>query len=63
MMHDTKQKAAEISKIILSVDTDYRGNLFLEIASYLRHEAQGYTGKIMETAANNYGVNPNDQQT
>ena len=53
-----KAKAEEIAKIISEVNTDYRGNLLLEIAENLSKESQGFTSSLFHAMSQQYGINP-----
>ena len=48
-------KANEIAHMIVAIDTDFRGELLLAVASRLRGMGQNYTGASLATAARQYG--------
>jgi hypothetical protein len=51
-----KAIAITIAQEIMSVNTDFRGNLLVHVANELRSNIQGYTAKCIEAAATQYGV-------
>lgn len=54
---DIEKVADRIATDIMSVNTDYRGNLLAMVAEKLAMNAQGYTSKCLRVAAETYGVN------
>jgi hypothetical protein len=52
--------AARIAHDIMSVNTDFRGNLFAHVATELKKQGQNFTGNCVFAAAEWYGVNPNE---
>jgi len=51
-----EEDAKKLAEIIKNTDTKYRGNLLLETAKILKNESQGFTGNLIEIAANEYGI-------
>lgn len=51
---ELNRHAREIVGAIAKIDTDYRGDLLLEIADVLRDSAQYYTGNLFEAIGNAY---------
>lgn len=50
------EKATQLADLILSVDTDYRGDLLYSAGEMLRDDAQGYTGQLLKQAGAVYGI-------
>jgi len=48
--------ADKIAHMINDINTDYRGNLYWEIAKFLRNEGQNYTAILFEKMAQEYGI-------
>ena len=46
----------QIARLMMTVDTDYRGNMLLAAGNELKTNAQGYTGRVLQAAARDYGV-------
>jgi len=55
-MNDLLKDAQAISKIISDTQTEYRGNLFVEISECLNKNTQYFTASLLKLIGNTYGV-------
>ena len=53
------EQGKKMAKLIMSVNTDYRGDMFKACAEELRLSIQGYTSGLMYQAAIQYGFHKN----
>ena len=49
-----KLSAARLQTIVMSVETELRGKLFLDAADLLRQNGQNYTAKLFDLIGNIY---------